>query len=60
MTLDETVHHDVTFGGLVGDNARIGGNVTILPGAIVGDGVTVESGTTVRERIEDGAVVRRG
>ncbi|WP_423747103.1 sugar phosphate nucleotidyltransferase (plasmid) [Haladaptatus sp. SPP-AMP-3] len=60
VTLDDTVHHDVTFGGLIGDNARISGNVTVLPGAIVGDGVTVESGTTVRERIEDGAVVRRG
>lgn len=60
VTIGEVVHRDVTFGGLVGDNTRMGGNVTVMPGAIIGEGVTAESGTTVRERIEDDAIVRRG
>lgn len=60
VTLGETVHRDVTFGGLVGDNAEIGGNVTVTPGTILGEGVTAESGTTLRERTQDGAIVRRG
>jgi NDP-sugar pyrophosphorylase family protein len=60
VTLGETVYRDVTFGGLVGDNAEIGGNVTVTPGTILGEGVTAESGTTLRERTQDGAIVRRG
>ncbi|WP_227354281.1 sugar phosphate nucleotidyltransferase [Haladaptatus salinisoli] len=60
VTLADEVHRDVTFGGLVGDNARLGGNVTVRPGTIVGEGVTVDSGAIVGGRLEDGAFVQRG
>ncbi|WP_458208935.1 sugar phosphate nucleotidyltransferase [Haladaptatus sp. NG-SE-30] len=60
ITLEDEVYRDVTFGGLIGDNARLGGNVTVQPGTIIGEGVTADSGTIVSGQIEDGAFVQRG
>lgn len=60
IVLNETVHHDVTFGGLIGDNVTIGGNVTVAPGTIVGNDARIGSGAYVSGRIEDGTYVQRG
>ena len=60
LTLGDKIHRNVTFGGIVGDNAELGGNVTVRPGTIIGEGATVESGTVVSDQIEDGAFVQRG
>ncbi|MFH5801368.1 sugar phosphate nucleotidyltransferase [Haladaptatus sp. CMAA 1911] len=60
VTLGQTVHSDVTFGGLIGDNGKIGANVTVMSGTILGEGVTAESGTVLRDRTQDGSIIRRG
>ncbi|WP_247731485.1 sugar phosphate nucleotidyltransferase [Halovivax limisalsi] len=60
VIVDDTVHEGVDFGGVIGDTARLGGGVTVVPGAIVGDGATVEDGASVAGRLETDAVVRRG
>jgi glucose-1-phosphate thymidylyltransferase len=60
VVLDDTVYHDITFGGLLGDNVSTGGNVTIQPGTIVGNGATLGSGTLVSGRIDDSQEVTRG
>ena len=60
LTLDGEVHRDVEFGGLVGDYARLEGNVTVKPGTVIGEGVSVESGAVVSGRIADDAFVVRG
>ncbi|WP_411967238.1 sugar phosphate nucleotidyltransferase [Haloferax sp. YSSS75] len=58
--VDDELYTDVKFGGLIGDNATLGGNVTVEPGTIVGNDVTVESGSTLDSRIPSGAHVFRG
>jgi glucose-1-phosphate thymidylyltransferase len=60
VVLSEAVHHDVTLGGLIGDNVAGGGNVTVTPGTIVGNNATLDSGTYVSGRIEDSSHVQRG
>ena len=54
------VHRDVTLGGVVGDNASIGGGATLTDGAVVGDDVRADAGVVIDGRVESGAVVRRG
>lgn len=58
VVVQETVHRDVTLGGIIGDNARIGGAVTILPGSFIGDGATVKHGAKVENRIESNGTVQ--
>jgi glucose-1-phosphate thymidylyltransferase len=60
VVLSEDVHRDVTLGGLIGDNVAGGGNVTITPGTIVGNTATLDGGTYVSGRVEDGSHVQRG
>ncbi|WP_353635065.1 sugar phosphate nucleotidyltransferase [Halobacterium sp. NMX12-1] len=60
VVLDDAVHRDVRFGGLVGDNVTVGANATVVPGTIIGNGATVDSATRVAGRIEDGSHVTRG
>lgn len=60
LILDDNIHHDVNFGGIVGDNAYLGGNVVVTPGTIIGESVTADSGTVVNGQIEDNALVQRG
>nr|WP_082229604.1 bifunctional sugar-1-phosphate nucleotidylyltransferase/acetyltransferase [Haloferax larsenii] len=54
------LHTDVRFGGLVGDGVTTGSNVTITPGTIVGNRATIESGSTLSERVPGDAHVFRG
>jgi len=60
VVVGDTVHHDVALSGVVGDNATIGAGATLTDGAVVGDDVAAEAGVVVDERVESGAVVRRG
>lgn len=47
VIVDETLHTDVKFGGLIGDNVNVGGAVTIDPGAVIGNGATVAADATI-------------
>jgi len=60
VVVGDAVHRDVTLGGVVGDNASIGGGATLTDGAVVGDGVRADAGVVLDGRVESGAVVRRG
>ena len=60
VVIGDTVHQNVRFGALAGDNVDIGGNVTIEPGAIVGNDTTVDSATVVTGRVSDNSHVMRG
>jgi glucose-1-phosphate thymidylyltransferase len=60
VLLNDTVHHDITFGGFLGDNVTVEGNVTIQPGTIVGNNARLGSGTLVSGRVADGQHVTRG
>jgi NADH dehydrogenase len=60
VVVGDTVHRDVTLGGVVGDNASIGGGATLTDGAVVGDDVRADAGVVIDGRVESGAVVRRG
>ncbi|QOS12737.1 sugar nucleotidyltransferase [Haloferax gibbonsii] len=60
VRVDDDLYTDVKFGGLVGDNVETAGNVTIEPGTIIGNNVSVESGSTLTGRIPEDAHVFRG
>ncbi|NHN46469.1 NTP transferase domain-containing protein [Halostella sp. JP-L12] len=60
LTVDGTVHEDVTLGGVVGDNTTLGSTVVLEPGTVIGDDVTVGDGAVVGDRIASNAVVRTG
>jgi len=60
VVVDASVHETVKLGGVVGDNARVGGAVSVHPGAVIGNETTVEGGAAVGGRIPSGAEVRRG
>ncbi|MDZ7850753.1 MAG: sugar phosphate nucleotidyltransferase [Halodesulfurarchaeum sp.] len=58
VVLQDTVHRDVTLGGVIGDNARIGGAATVLPGSFVGNGASVRDGARIDGRIEPNGTVQ--
>ncbi|WP_435099765.1 sugar phosphate nucleotidyltransferase [Halorubrum sp. N11] len=60
VVVGDAVHRDVTLGGVVGDNASIGGGATLTDGAVVGDDVQADAGVVIDGRVESGAAVRRG
>ncbi|KTG19440.1 glucose-1-phosphate thymidylyltransferase [Haloferax profundi] len=60
VQVDGELYTDVKFGGLIGDNVTLGGNVTVEPGTIVGNDVHIESGSTLSGRIPGEAHVFRG
>lgn len=60
VVLGDTVHRDVELGGVIGDNATVGGGATLTDGAVVGDAVQADAGVVIDGRVESGAVVRRG
>ncbi|MGZ0745978.1 bifunctional sugar-1-phosphate nucleotidylyltransferase/acetyltransferase [Haloparvum sp. AD34] len=60
VVVDGVFYEGVRLGGVVGDNADVGGAVAFDPGAVLGNAASVESGAIVDGRIEDEAVVRRG
>ena len=60
VVVDGAVHDDVRLGGVIGDNAGLGGGITVAPGTVIGNHARAESGTTLDGWIETDAVVRRG
>ncbi|GAB3669308.1 sugar phosphate nucleotidyltransferase [Halopiger thermotolerans] len=60
VVVGDEVHEDVELGGVVGDNATVGGGTVLDPGTVLGDGAVVDPGATVGGRIESDAIVRRG
>ena len=60
VVVGDSVHREVTLGGVVGDNTTVGGGATLTDGAVVGDDVRAEAGVVIDGRIESDAVVRRG
>lgn len=59
VVLQDTVHRDVRFGAMIGDNASIEAGVQIGPGSFLGNGSRVTFGATVDGRIEPNAIVTR-
>lgn len=49
-------HHLDDFGAIVGEDARIDGCVTTLPGTIVGHRARVAAGKTIHGRLDDGSL----
>jgi glucose-1-phosphate thymidylyltransferase len=60
VAVEGSVYDDVRLGGVVGDNARIGGGSVLDPGTIVGDEATVAGGLSIDGRVAPGVEVRRG
>ncbi|TKX72488.1 glucose-1-phosphate thymidylyltransferase [Halorubrum sp. GN11_10-6_MGM] len=60
VVVGDAVHRDVELGGVVGDNAIVGSGATLTDGAVVGDDATADAGVVIDDRVEPGAVVRRG
>jgi NDP-sugar pyrophosphorylase family protein len=60
VVVDDEVHRDVRLGGVIGDNAVLGGGVVVDSGTIIGDYASVESGVTLDGRVQPNAEVRRG
>ncbi|MEF8800585.1 MAG: sugar phosphate nucleotidyltransferase [Halolamina sp.] len=60
VVVDGEFYGDVRLGGVVGDNAVVGGAAVLEPGTVLGNDSAVSSGVVVDGRIENSAVVRRG
>ncbi|GGM66115.1 glucose-1-phosphate thymidylyltransferase [Halarchaeum rubridurum] len=59
VAVNGRVHENVRLGGVVGDNAHVGGATTLAPGTVLGNRVDVETGSHVDGRIESDALLRR-
>ncbi len=57
VIVDDELHREVTLGGVVGDNAAVGGAAVLDPGTVLGDSVQVAPGTGVRGRVASGTEV---
>ena len=53
VVVGDAVHRDVTLGGVVGDNAAIGGGATLTDGAVVGDDVRADAGCELDGDVTD-------
>ena len=60
VVVGDAVHRNVELAGVVGDNATVGAGATLTDGAVVGDDVDADAGVVIDDRVESGAVVRRG
>ena len=59
VVLEDTVHRDVRLGAMIGDNASLGGTVTLVPGTVVGNDAEIASGAVVDGHVAPGATVTR-
>lgn len=50
-------HHLDDFGAVIGEDARIGGNVTLKPGTMLGNRVRVDHGRVVSGTVDDQGIV---
>ncbi len=60
IPIDDTIHRNVDLGGVFGDNTKLGGNVTVHPGSIVGRNTEIEGGSVISDRIESNSKIMRG
>lgn len=60
IIVDGIVHEGVHLGGVIGDNAHVGGDVTIRAGSIIGDNVVIKDSAVVDGRIAPQTVINRG
>lgn len=60
IVVNESLYQDVEFGGLIGDNADVGADVTVEPGTFVGNHVSIDRGCTISNIIENETHVRQG
>ncbi|AGN00921.1 nucleotidyl transferase [Salinarchaeum sp. Harcht-Bsk1] len=60
VIVEGTVHEDVRLGGVIGDNASIGGGAVLDPGAILYDDAEVAPGASASGTVGEGTVIRRG
>jgi glucose-1-phosphate thymidylyltransferase len=60
VVVGDTLHTGVKFGGLFGDDANVGGSVSVEPGTVVGNGATAETGSHLSGTVPAGATVTRG
>lgn len=49
-------HHLDDFGSVIGEDARLGGAVTLAPGSVIGNGSTIRHGRTIQGFMEDRSV----
>lgn len=54
LPYDETL---ITKNVIIGDNVWFGNNVTVLPGAFIGEGVIVQNGSVVFGKIDDLSII---
>ena len=57
LVVDGCQYHDRQLGGVVANHARIGGDVTLIPGARIGPFATVEHGAIVEGDVDEQAEV---
>lgn len=57
VVVEDTLHRDVLFGGILGDNATLGANVTVSPGTRLGNDATVASACVLDGDIQPGTRV---
>lgn len=60
VVVEGEYHEGVRFGGVVGDNSRVGGGAVLQSGSIVGNDSTVGTGALVSRRVPPATEVRRG
>lgn len=60
VVVEENYYRDVTLGGVIGDNATVGGATLLRGGSIVGNGSTVADGVVIDETVPPHSEVRRG
>lgn len=60
VIVGETVHRDVSLGGVIGANTQLGGGVVLSPGTIVGDDVMAKAGAVVGGQVNSNATIYRG
>jgi Nucleoside-diphosphate-sugar pyrophosphorylase involved in lipopolysaccharide biosynthesis/translation initiation factor 2B, gamma/epsilon subunits (eIF-2Bgamma/eIF-2Bepsilon) len=60
VVVEGELHENVRLGGVLGDDAAVGGAAAVAPGTVLGTDAVVGDGASVSGRIADGVTVRRG
>ncbi len=60
VVVEGTLHENVRLGGVVGDDASVGGAAVLAPGTVLGNDAVVGDGAAVSGRVADAETVRRG
>lgn len=60
VIVDGQLFEGVDLGGVIGDNAFVGGGAVLDPGAVIGNDATVQAGAFLHGRVREGETVNRG